>query len=518
MDCGSSDAFSWNDEGYGFCQSCKTPYPSSEPMYDWAKDRYPTREKRMNLKNWFPDLTAVAKWTQKGIRGIDEDVAKTYGLIRHFDTEGNWLQDGFKYPDNVKYRSPTPEGEKKVCKWGTIGGETKDLFGPAFTPGASKRLYITEGEYDAPSLYQILGKTWPCKSMPSSSINRKFLEHNYKELDAYESIVYAGELDDPGREAADLWYSVFPHKLQYVPLTKHKDANAYLNSPDKDELKWAALKPQKYSPPNFVTGDDEWLDALRNEKPYRTIRVGHSGIDRATRGLVCGGVTLWKAKRGTGKTEIFRYLEHKLRYSKEKPIFAPIHMEEMRSTAMRCWATYELGANVRTEEDVEKSDYTPEEVEQAALGFKDSDRVVLFELLSGDDALKLLKYIRMAHTVYGADFIFVDHLQRLIYRGGTESATSILTQLASQMADLGKDLNISINCISHINKEGGTEYAAALENEAIIVWEVERDMDAEDLIEQDTTYIRTSKNRPFSYIGSGGSFYYDKETTILEEN
>ena len=27
-DCGSSDAFNWNDDGYGFCHSCGEAYPS----------------------------------------------------------------------------------------------------------------------------------------------------------------------------------------------------------------------------------------------------------------------------------------------------------------------------------------------------------------------------------------------------------------------------------------------------------------------------------------------------------
>ena len=43
-DCGSSDAFNWNDDGYGYCHSCGNSYPSLEPTFDWAKeDRKSTR-------------------------------------------------------------------------------------------------------------------------------------------------------------------------------------------------------------------------------------------------------------------------------------------------------------------------------------------------------------------------------------------------------------------------------------------------------------------------------------------
>ena len=31
-DCGSSDAFNWNEDGYGFCHSCGEAYPSKNKL------------------------------------------------------------------------------------------------------------------------------------------------------------------------------------------------------------------------------------------------------------------------------------------------------------------------------------------------------------------------------------------------------------------------------------------------------------------------------------------------------
>ena len=36
-DCGSSDAFNWNDNGYGYCHSCGGSYPSSASTFDCAE-------------------------------------------------------------------------------------------------------------------------------------------------------------------------------------------------------------------------------------------------------------------------------------------------------------------------------------------------------------------------------------------------------------------------------------------------------------------------------------------------
>jgi len=815
VECGSSDAFNWEDEKHiGYCHACHRSYPSKARVFDWADEAYP-RNQMIDLKKWRPTLDNPK--ITFGIRGIDPDVCKLYKIQRQTDDQGNWLQDAFGYPSNVKYRSPTPEGEKKTCVWKNPGQGATELFGPNFTPGASKRLYITEGECflpdsevltpqgwksfenlstldrvmqvscighasfvepvaiidkhydgdlieyksgsfysltteghelvrvspdgeykkypatthkhlkiprvpntlapiesplsvdqyrvwimlsadftfrpsgdiyaafkkdrkikrvhellgrlgvryssnketrgytnffihrghnlewakkelpweivyskhrmellqevmqwdgnqvpnrnqgefstnlkhnadvvqalahccgwtstiidrknsygewykvsilytkrtsstqkgfqrvpykgrvmcvqvpdgrilvrqkgsvsvsgncDAASLYQILGKTWPVKSIPSSSIGPKFFQANREEFEAYETIVYAGELDDSGRQAADKFYAAYPHKMHYVPLTKFKDANAYLNhgtEKDHNELKWAALKPQKYSPPNFHTGDDDWLKALREEDPYQTYRIGHSQFDAKTRGLVKGGLTLIKAPRGSGKTSFFRYMQYKMRKEHPDVPFALMHTEESLSTTVRNMVTYELGTNVNTKEDQKDNGITDEELEAAAIEIKGDGKIIPFELLPTDTPLSLVDYTRLAATVFGAEFVFVDHLQRLVYRSGLDRATEDLTQVATQLAELGKELNIGIIAISHINTNGVTQYASSLENEAIIVIDVERDIDNEDEILQNTSEFIVTKNRPFAKLGSAGKVYYNPDTTRLEE-
>ena len=76
-----------------------------------------------------------------------------------------------------------------------------EMFGPDFNSNSSNKLYITEGEFDAASLYQILRQKFPVKSLPSASIGEKFIKHNYDYLNAFKEVIYAGELDDAGRRA-----------------------------------------------------------------------------------------------------------------------------------------------------------------------------------------------------------------------------------------------------------------------------------------------------------------------------
>ena len=242
----------------------------------------------------------------------------------------------------------------------------------------------------------------------------------------------------------------------------------------------------------------------------------HKALDGHIRGLVKGGLTFIKAPPGSGKTEIFRYLEHSLLKNTDQKI-GILHMEEQKSTTYRGMATYQLGKNVRTKEDAKESSVSEADVEAAAITAAKGERSIVFEMRSGDDPMQVLEYCRLAAGVYGANYIFVDHIQRLAYLGGIDGATSILTKLSSNLAQLAKELNIGIILISHVNEEGHTKYAKSLEEEAIICIRIERDKEATDPEIRNTTKFHVEKNRPFSKTGYAGAVYYNEVTTLIEE-
>ena len=460
----------------------------------------------------------VKSGTYDNIRGIKPDVCQLYGIQLQLGEDGSPVRYAYKYPHTTKYRSYTDKSKTWVKDTG-LG--MIHLFGPKFNAGTSKRLYLTEGEFDAASLYEILGEKFPVKSLPSASIGEKFLQNNLDYLRSFEAVIYAGELDTAGKAAADKIYSVLPEKFYYVPMSKHKDANDFLTNGDGKELMWAAMKPQKYSPDNFFISDQDVEYAILNENPYSYTPTGHSGLDSKIRGVVKGGLTFIKAPRGTGKTEVIRYFEAGLLRTKETKI-ALLHMEEMKSTTYRAMATYHLGCNVRTNDDALANGISIEEVIKASQIAADTEnnRTIVFEMRSHDDPLKLLDHTRTAATVFGADFIFVDHVQRLAYLSntGVDGATSTLTTLGSRMAQLAKELDIGVVFISQVNDDGRTKYAASLEEEAIICIKIDRNVESEDEIIQNTTNFVVDKNRPFAKLGSAGSVYYDPETTILTED
>ena len=72
VDCGSSDAFNWHNDGYGYCHSCGESYPSKTKLstFDWVQHRYPVK-RRVNVMD-----IEVNGMTFDGIRSIDPEVCK----------------------------------------------------------------------------------------------------------------------------------------------------------------------------------------------------------------------------------------------------------------------------------------------------------------------------------------------------------------------------------------------------------------------------------------------------------
>ena len=517
--CGSSDAFSWNmEDQVGNCKSCGTSYPTEGmgkmQWQDWVKEEYPLKERKGNVmaKEVVSGLFSMPDGSN--IRGIDPDVCQMYGIQVQVDANNDPVRYAFKHPTNTKYRG---YDEKRF--WLKEKSGLHDLFGPDFNSGSSNRLYITEGEFDAASLFQILGKSFPVRSIPSATMSDAFIKKAFPYMNAFKEVIYAGELsDDAGQAAADRLYQLFPEKFFYVPMSKHKDANAFLTAGDGDDLMWSAKKPQRFSPDNFYMGDSDISDTIKKENPYAYVPTGHGGLDDKIRGLVKGGLTFVKAPRGGGKTEMVRFFECGLLANDPDVKIGMMHMEEMRSTTYRAFATYQLNINVRTKEDAANNSVTEDQVIDAAQKMSD-DRTVVFELRSHDDPMKILDYVRMAATVYGVDYVFIDHVQRLAYlsQSGVDGATSMLTAIGSRMAQLAKELNIGVVFISQVNDDGRTKYAGSLEEEAIICIKLERDTESEDEEVRNTTNFVVDKNRPFSKLGKAGSIYYNPETTILAE-
>ena len=121
--CGSSDAFSYNTDGYGKCHACNKGYPSRDQMFEWAKEKYPTK-KGETVADVFETFTpkridtpSDGKWV--AMRGITAQTMEDYGVKTYSDRqEYVYPSGGIKVrtiPEKAFYAKNGFKGDELFC-------------------------------------------------------------------------------------------------------------------------------------------------------------------------------------------------------------------------------------------------------------------------------------------------------------------------------------------------------------------------------------------------------------------
>lgn len=538
--CGSSDAYSWNTEKkVGRCFSCDLhTHEFKGKLYGKSGQRGKTRllgesEEFDVTDDVFDVDTPTSKPTEKGkfeaFRGIKastmgEYEVKIYDDVEWFDKKtgerGKSREIRFRYPNGTEKLRRLDLDKDHNAHFSKGQGKIEELFGMNLFPaGSSKMVTIVEGEFDALAAYQMLSNsryTNPVVSLPNATPNGKLWRNCEKWLDSFEKIILSLDSDGKADGVAEVLFDLFPDKVYVMDHGQYKDANDFLMNDDVQAYVSSWWKPKKFSPAGFTASKEDWATAIREEAPYEYTETPIEGFNAKARGLVKGGLTIVKAPPGTGKSSLLRMLQHDLVTTHGKTV-AALMMEEMESTTGRAMATYQLGANVMTEEDAEENGFTEDQVVDALLEVVGDEKFVSFEINPQDPIEDTLRQCKYAVSVYNSEYIFIDHLQRLAYLSGTEGATAALTELGVKLTEFAKRKNIGIICISHVNSDGKTKYASSIEEEAIVLIELSRDKMAENEEDRNTTQIGISKNRPFAQTGDAGMLTYDPETTMVSE-
>ena len=91
VECGSSDAFSFNTSGFGKCHACNRSYPSKYQKFKWASEKYPLPQGTTMTKIFLNNSYEKPESTQKGsyiaIRGISQKTMEDYGVLTYPDRQ-----------------------------------------------------------------------------------------------------------------------------------------------------------------------------------------------------------------------------------------------------------------------------------------------------------------------------------------------------------------------------------------------------------------------------------------------
>ena len=397
IDCGSSDAFSYNTKGFGFCFSCKSNYPSSNSKFDWADKEYPplgaTRVEDSDLFKPEPVSNKVVTMKVRdgeylSMRGLSERTMETYNV----KTYNKGAKQEYLYPSGGIKTRDLKDKDFYVSK----GFKTDELFGMNFfTAGCSKTLTITEGELDALSAYQMLnnrdGYISPVVSLPSATPSKSLWEVCKPYLDSFDRLVLSVDNDKAGNEIADKICKMFPSKVFRVSHNKFKDANDFLVGGASKEFVNAWFNASKYVPDNVLNTTEQFLDLFENSPSHNYVPTGIKALDDKILGLMQGHFTVIKAPTGIGKTEVMRLLEYNM--LKQGIPIATWHLEETKLRSLLGLVSYEADMNL-TRRDLIEEEGATELVKDTITSLTENGLLYQFFLQDGQGVNELCDQIR----------------------------------------------------------------------------------------------------------------------------
>ena len=520
--CGSSDAnATYPDDGHSWCYSCQT-YTSGDKSMQQTKVIPMSNPATSELKSVgkvadIPDR----KIKQETARKYNTQVMQSGNMITHhiyqyFDKDGNHIANKVREVQGKKFWSE-----------GNLAGS--GLFGEHIFGRAGKYITVCEGEIDAMSAYEMLGSKWPVVSIKNGAASAlENCRRSFEYLNQFENVVLCFDNDKPGKEAALKVAELFdPNKCKIIELDL-KDANEYLKTNQRKKFSDDWWNARTFTPAGIVNLAD--LGAtLYDEKYCETVLYPWQGLNDKTYGMRTGELVTFTSGAGMGKSSIIRELMHHIMKVSKDNIGVLAMEESIRNTAFNLMSV-EADARLYIKEIRDK--FTREQLtdwQEKTIGTGRFFAFDHFGSISNDEILGRVRYMASG---LGCKWVILDHLSILVSgqedNGDERKSIDILmTKLRSLVEATG----IGLLLVSHLRRpsgdrghEDGREVSlshlrgsASIAHLSDSVIALERNQQAEDEVEANTTVLRILKNRYTGDTGICTHLHYDKETGRMTE-
>jgi twinkle protein len=446
-------------------------------------------------------------------RGISHDAMKKYNILTKFNIGDEPVAVFFPYTPDARTGKVRGFADKKIRAVGQMG--ECSLFGmDKFPPGSSNVITITEGEYDAASIYDVSGR--PAVSIRGAASAKVDCTRARDYLNSFDKIILAFDADKPGQDAARAVAELFDfNKIYAVTFDPGlKDANGYLQKGLTDELKRTWWNHKRYMPEGVLSSFEEFNAAIDDNLfsdplgswPYQSLQ-------EMTGGLRAGEATLITALEGVGKTEIIRGVEHHLLATTDLNI-GIVHLEENKARTIKGLA----GLSLKTPVHLPEASVSKEEIKSA---FRDlvrrDDRLHVYSHFGSDDPDVILDTIRFMVAACGCRVVFLDHITMLATGLQEADERRTLDYLSTKIGQMVNDLKFHLIFISHVNDDGKTRGSRNISKIANTRIDMYRDVESADPVVRNTTNLSISKNRFTSITGPAKPLYFDPATFVMSE-
>lgn len=485
-------------DGSGYCFACQL-----SPTKYTAELQEEEQQEQDNLPESFTFSFAPT-------RGLTAKTMEFFGVKAKLDTKGSPVQVFFPFGSYTQVRDV---GSKRMHMIGD--GEDVSLFGKqCFNAGSAKSITITEGAYDAMSVFEMLGSKYPAVSVRSSVHARRDCEKDHAYLNSFDQIYLCFDGDEPGQRAAKEVASLFDvNKVFHVKLTKFKDANEYLQAGEAKEFANVWWNAKKFMPKGIVSSFSEIEGILKKESAQASASYPFPTLDSLTYGIRLGELVLFTALEKVGKTEVLRAIEYHLLKTTDANV-GIIHLEEGEKRSVQGLVSYELGVPCHLPDAGVSAEDQLNSFKALAKG---DNRLYLYPHFGSDDPDTILDIIRYLVAVCHCKYIFLDHITMLVTGFEDEDERKKLDYISTRLAMMTRELNFTLFLVSHVNDNGQTRGSRNISKVADLIIHLERDLEAPDAETRNTTSLLCRGNRFAGTTGPCGRLTFDSKSYTVKE-
>ena len=530
--CGGSDPVSVNDNGSGFCFSCRTYLPNYSTAEVQQDDDVET-EFEIHQRNSKMNNSSTATFNELTDRKISLATAKKYG-VKSTTLNGKIDKHYYPYYNGHELSGTKIRKQNKDFAW-TGSPKEVGLFGENLFKAGGKFITLTEGECDAMAAYELMGSKWPVVSIKSGAQGGiGDVKNSLEYLESFDSVVINFDNDKYGKEAAQAVAKLLtPKKAKIMTLpVDYKDANDMLRQGRHAAYVSAFWDAKIYTPSGVLNLSEQFkaYQKLRLEKKT-AIPYPWRGLNKKLEGLRAGELVTLTGGTGLGKSSVTREIEHWLIENTEDNVGVVALEENWSRTAEGIMA---VEANAKLHLDSVKSQYTEEQLDECfkKVFMGENEGRVWIHAHHGVNNLEDI-FSKLRYMIIGLDckWIVVDHLHMLVLSTLENDERKAIDQIMHRLRTMVEETGCGMILVSHLRRvEGNRGHENGIEtglnplrgSQSIAqlsdcVISLERNQQSDDEIEASTTKVRVLKSRYTGDVGVATNLLYDGATGRLRE-
>jgi twinkle protein len=407
------------------------------------------------------------------------------------------------------------------------GDSTNALpFGWPQQRGGGKMLVITEGEIDALTVSEAMGGSWPVISVPNGAQSAyASLARVVDALEGYEKVVLAFDKDEAGQSATEKVCSLLtPGKVYIADFGGANDpSDLVVHGPGYKALRDVIWGAKPWRPDGIVNLAE--LKSRIKTRPVMGTPYPWPLLNKKLYGHRGGELVTWCAGTGIGKTAIVSEVLYDAAINSGKTV-GVMYLEESLDRAGKRLVGIHMDLPIHLP-DVAYTDVQFDEAFDATLG---TNRLYAYEHFGSVDSEVLMARLRYMVKACECDVIALDHISIAV--SGNELATDerrTLDRLVTQIRSLTQETMVDTHIVSHLKRTGGVKAheeggqvtladlrgTQAIAQLSDVVIAAERNQQAEDELDKNTTLLRILKNRYTGETGLADQLSYSIETGRL---